>query len=117
MAGGASDPPVTGGVEVSPEQMRSARAGRRSISRTALQRLSYIRGVGGRGIAGQQLGPDLTHIGSRLFSVPACCKTIATLATGSQSAQDVKPGARMPSFGDIDDEDLFALSSYLEHLK
>jgi len=77
-----------------------------------------IRGVAEERIAGQQLGPDLTHVGSRLFIGAGVLQNHRdALRDWVRNTQGLKPGARMPSFGDIEDEDLFALSSYLEHLK
>lgn len=77
-----------------------------------------IRGVAEETVAGKKLGPDLTHIGSRLFIGAGILQNHReTLSDWVRSTQEIKPGARMPSFGDIDDDDLFALSSYLDHLK
>jgi cytochrome c oxidase subunit II len=73
-----------------------------------------IRGTSARGV----LGPDLTHFGSRL-SIAA-----GTLANEPENAHAwlarvhrIKPGALMPNFGMLDDEDLRSLAAYLEGLK
>ena len=72
-----------------------------------------------RGISEQgPLGPDLTHVGSRLHlgagtvrnDLPAMQQWIAHV-------QEVKPGARMPSFGARDAAALAAISAWLEGLK
>lgn len=77
-----------------------------------------IRGVAEETLAGKTLGPDLTHIGSRLFLGAGVLRNHREALSGwVANTQGLKPGARMPSFTDIDEEDLFALSSYLEHLK
>jgi cytochrome c oxidase subunit 2 len=77
-----------------------------------------IRGVSEETIAGQTLGPDLTHVGSRLFLGAGVLKNDRdALSNWIAHTQKIKPGARMPSFGDIDEEAMFALSSYLERLK
>ncbi len=77
-----------------------------------------IRGVSEETISGQSLGPDLTHVGSRLFLGAGVVKNDrAALANWIVHTQKLKPGARMPSFSDMDEESVYALSSYLEHLK
>jgi cytochrome c oxidase subunit 2 len=79
-----------------------------------------IRGVTGpAGDAGDlPLGPDLTHIGSRLYlAAGALPNHSGAMAGWIAGAQAVKPGARMPSFAHIDGATLSALAAYLEHLK
>lgn len=77
-----------------------------------------IRGVSEETIAGQTLGPDLTHVGSRLFLGAGVLKNDRdALQNWITHTQKIKPGARMPSFNEIDEEAMFALSSYLEQLK
>lgn len=73
--------------------------------------------INGTAAAGR-IGPDLTHVGSRL-----------TLAAGTipnerdsfhrwiSRTEEVKPGVLMPSFGMLSPEDLQAISAYLEGLK
>lgn len=77
-----------------------------------------IRGVSEETIAGQTLGPDLTHVGSRLFLGAGVLKNDRdALRNWVMHTQKFKPGAHMPSFSDIDEESMHALSSYLEQLK
>jgi cytochrome c oxidase subunit 2 len=77
-----------------------------------------IRGVAEETIDGKTLGPDLTHIGSRLFLAAGTLRNHReSLGRWLADTQGIKPGARMPSFSDLDEEELFALSSYLENLK
>ena len=73
-----------------------------------------IRGTSAAGV----VGPDLTHVGSRL--------TIAagTLANEPEEFRDwiartklVKPGVHMPHFGMLPEEELDALAVYLESLE
>lgn len=72
-----------------------------------------------RGVAeGATLGPDLTHVGSRLWL------GAGTLRNGPHAAarwiasvQALKPNARMPSFAHLDPATLAALGAYLEQLK
>jgi cytochrome c oxidase subunit 2 len=72
-----------------------------------------------RGVAeGGALGPDLTHVGSRLFlGAGTLPNQPDNMARWIAHTQDVKPGARMPSSPDIDAATLAALAAYLEHLK
>lgn len=63
-------------------------------------------------------GPDLRHIGSRLYlgagTVPL---SEATLAAWIANPHAVKPGVRMPAANDIDPASLRALAAYLAALK
>ena len=73
-----------------------------------------IRGVA----AGALLGPDLTHVGSRLHIAAGTLRNHrGTLAGWIADPQSVKPGARMPPAADLDGESLRALATYLESLK
>jgi cytochrome c oxidase subunit 2 len=77
-----------------------------------------VRGVKEESVADRALGPDLTHVGSRLFLAAGTLRNDGeALRTWIRSAQHVKPGVRMPSFDEIGDADLEALSAYLEHLQ
>lgn len=73
-----------------------------------------VRGTPARGV----IGPDLTHVGSRL-SLGA-----GTLANEPEAflqwiarTQKVKPGVHMPAFGMLPPQELRALAAYLEALK
>ena len=72
-----------------------------------------------RGVAeGAALGPDLTHVGSRLFIASGTLRNHrGTLAGWIADPQGIKPGARMPAAADIDGATLQALAAYLESLK
>jgi cytochrome c oxidase subunit 2 len=64
-----------------------------------------------------QLGPDLTHVGSRRSLGGAQFpNNVGTLAGWVANVQHIKPGARMPSYGSLSGEDLRALAHYLESL-
>ncbi|WP_372625132.1 c-type cytochrome [Falsiroseomonas sp.] len=64
-----------------------------------------------------QLGPDLTHLGSRLTLAAATLpKTRGHLGGWIADPQHVKPGNLMPSFA-LPPADLLALLSYLEALR
>jgi len=64
------------------------------------------------------LGPDLTHVGSRLYlgagTLPNQRSNVAHWVSNTQA---VKPGARMPASPDMDAADLQALAAWLEQLK
>lgn len=63
-------------------------------------------------------GPDLTHVGSRrTIGAGQLPNNIGTLAGWIANTQQLKPGARMPSYGSLAGEDLRALAGYLESLR
>ena len=65
-----------------------------------------------------RLGPDLTHVGSRLYlGAGTLLNQRGAMAHWVAHTQDVKPGARMPSSTDMDADTLAALAAWLEHLK
>ncbi len=64
------------------------------------------------------LGPDLTHVGSRLHIAAGTLRNHrGTLAGWIADPQSVKPGARMPAASELDGESLRALATWLESLK
>jgi cytochrome c oxidase subunit 2 len=73
-----------------------------------------------RGVSEEsRLGPDLTHVGSRLHlgagTVP---NDPAQLAAWVAHTQQMKPGARMPSSGErIPHADLQSIAAWLTQLK
>jgi cytochrome c oxidase subunit 2 len=72
-----------------------------------------------RGVAeGGKLGPDLTHVGGRLYLAAGTLPTHrGTLAGWIADPQASKPGARMPATRALDGNDLRALAAWLESLK
>lgn len=63
-------------------------------------------------------GPDLTHVGSRLTLAAGLLPNNAgTLAGWIVSAQRLKPGSLMPSFGHFRGDELRGLAGYLEALR
>ncbi|PWS36004.1 cytochrome C oxidase subunit II [Falsiroseomonas bella] len=66
-----------------------------------------------------RLGPDLTHVGSRLsLAAGALDNHRGTLAGWIAGAQDLKPGNAMPSFAAaLDGPELRAVAAWLESLK
>jgi cytochrome c oxidase subunit 2 len=73
-----------------------------------------IRGTPARGL----VGPDLTHVGSRLsIGAGALPNTRDSLVRWIARTDHVKPGVIMPAFGMLPQEDLQAMAIYLEGLK
>lgn len=73
--------------------------------------------VRGTAAAGR-LGPDLTHIGSRLtIAAGTFPRNAGTLAGWVASSQHLKPGNAMPSYDRLSGPDLRALAAYLEGLE
>ncbi len=65
-----------------------------------------------------RIGPDLTHVGSRLsLGAGVLPNGIGPLAAWIVESQQIKPGNRMPSFNQFDGETLRALAGYLESLR
>lgn len=64
------------------------------------------------------IGPDLTHVGSRLTIAAGTLPNHAgTLAAWITDAQAIKPGARMPSFDELDGPTLRSIAVYLASLR
>jgi cytochrome c oxidase subunit 2 len=63
-------------------------------------------------------GPDLTHVGSRLYLGAGTLRNgQGALAAWVADPHVSKPGVRMPASADMDGATLRALAAYLEHLK
>jgi cytochrome c oxidase subunit 2 len=64
------------------------------------------------------LGPDLTHLGSRLSIAAGILPNgQGPIAGWITDSQQIKPGNRMPSFNQFSGEELRALSAYMESLQ
>ena len=73
-----------------------------------------LRGTGAEGA----LGPDLTHVGSRISIGAALLpNNEGTLAGWIASSQRLKPGNLMPSMSVFSGEDLRAIAAYLAALR
>lgn len=73
-----------------------------------------VRGLSEEG----RLGPDLTHVGSRLHLGAGTLRNdAAAMQKWIAHVQTVKPGARMPSYGERDAASLDAMAAWLEGLK
>jgi cytochrome c oxidase subunit II len=100
------------------EQWRAAqRAPARTTNALFEARCAACHTVRGTAAAGA-LGPDLTHVGSRLSlgaaTLPNDARGAVAWIAGSQH---VKPGNLMPSFDDLRADELDALASYLAGLR
>lgn len=93
--------------------------GRQAFLERRCDACHVVRGVSDRALAEKAtLGPDLTHVGSRLYIAAGTLPTHAgTLAGWVADPQSVKPGARMPAASDLAGEDLRAMAAWLESLK
>lgn len=73
-----------------------------------------VRGTGDA----RQPGPDLTHVASRKYLAAGTLENNrANLIDIIARSQTVKPGNRMPSYPDLDQESLNAIATYLESLQ
>jgi cytochrome c oxidase subunit II len=90
-----------------------ARAGATAFARDQCASCHTIRGTSARG----QVGPDLTHIGSRA-SIGALTlpNTAAALRDWLRDPQHSKPGNRMPDLG-LSSSDITSLVAYLQGLR
>ncbi len=65
-----------------------------------------------------QVGPDLTHVAARPYIGAGALPTSeGNFRDWVAHLQRVKPGARMPSYGHLDDESLAALAAFLASLQ
>jgi len=78
-----------------------------------------VRGVAEENlIGGFNLGPDLTHVGSRMYLGAGILPNEGdSMRQWISQTQRFKHGARMPEFSHLGDDSLHALSTYLEQLK
>lgn len=71
-----------------------------------------------RGLSVARLGPDLTEIGNRrLLGAGSFPNNAGTLGGWISATQHLKPGARMPSYGQLSGPELRALVDWLASLK
>jgi cytochrome c oxidase subunit II len=71
-----------------------------------------------QGVGGARVGPDLSHFGSRtIIGAGVMENTPENLRAWILDPQRIKPGALMPGYPDLPEEDLGALVDYLEGLK
>lgn len=73
-----------------------------------------IRGTPAAGV----IGPDLTHVGSRLALGAGILPNDApTFARFIRDAEEIKPGSLMPSFSMLPDAEISAIARYLDSLE
>jgi cytochrome c oxidase subunit II len=96
-----------------PARTGLARSGAAAFTRDGCASCHAIRGTSARG----QVGPDLTHVGSRA-SIAALTlpNTARALADWLRDPQHAKPGNRMPDLG-LSAADIRSLVAYLQGLK
>jgi len=86
----------------------------RQLFMQACAQCHTIRGTAAAGV----LGPDLTHIGSRLsLAAGTLPNNSGTLAGWIAGSQHIKPGNQMPSFNQLSGEGLRAVAQYMESLQ
>ena len=88
--------------------------GRRIFFSSGCPACHTIRGTTARGV----VGPDLTHVGSRLTLGAGIIRNDADgFVRWIESTDSVKPGVHMPSFGMLSREELIGLAAYLDSLE
>jgi cytochrome c oxidase subunit II len=71
-----------------------------------------------RGVSAANVGPDLTHLGSRAtLGAGVIDNTPDNLHRWIRDASSIKPGVLMPAFADLSEAELNALVDYLEGLR
>jgi cytochrome c oxidase subunit II len=71
-----------------------------------------------RGVSAANVGPDLTHLGSRAtLGAGVIDNTPDNLRRWIRDASSIKPGVLMPAFADLSEAELNALVDYLEGLR
>jgi cytochrome c oxidase subunit 2 len=101
-------------AEAAPPADALLMAGRQAFLERGCSACHAIRGVA----AGSELGPDLTHVGSRLHLGAGVLRNLpGAPAAWITGVQGLKPGAHMPAANDIDATTLAALSAYLGSLR
>lgn len=91
----------------------AARAGATAFATYGCGACHAVRGTEANG----KLGPDLTHVGSRHTIAGVVDNDVDGFAAWIRDPDELKPGAHMPAFAMIPDEDVGALAFYLESLQ
>jgi cytochrome c oxidase subunit 2 len=95
-------------------QTDQERRGAQLFQQSTCSQCHTIRGTS----AVAQVGPDLTHVGSRsTLGSGVLDNSEANLARFVKNAQAIKPGVLMPSFESFSDDEIAALAAYLFGLK
>jgi cytochrome c oxidase subunit 2 len=100
--------------EASPALVAQSGAGQRLFFAGGCGACHAIRGTRAQG----RIGPDLTHLGSRMSLAAATLPNRAEdIARWIRDSQHVKPENRMPPYGIFSADELAALAGYLADLK
>ena len=95
---------------ITPQQLR----GREAFLANRCDACHSVRGVA----QDSRLGPDLTHVGSRLhLGAGTLANSPGSIAQWVAHVQQLKPGARMPSYDRLDGATLSALADWLGSLR
>jgi cytochrome c oxidase subunit 2 len=88
--------------------------GQRTFETSGCSACHTIRGTSARGV----IGPDLTHVGSRLsLGAGVLANEPDAFRRWIADTERIKPGVHMPHFGMLPIEDVRALAAYLEGLQ
>lgn len=91
-----------------------ASAGAAAFMRNGCAACHAIRGTPAAGV----IGPDLTHVGSRIgIAAASLPNSESDLARFIAQPEHIKPGALMPPFGMLPPNDLQAMAAYLRSLQ
>lgn len=97
-----------------PPQEEAAERGRAVFEREGCGACHAVRGTGAVG----NVGPDLTHVGSReTIGAGLIAAEVETFARWIADPEALKPGAEMPAYAFLPQDELIALGHYLEGLK
>ncbi|SPJ23449.1 cytochrome c oxidase subunit II [Palleronia abyssalis] len=97
-----------------PPDTEVGQAGRTAFMAHGCGGCHTIRGTPARG----NVGPDLTHVGSRLnLAAGALDVTVPDLAAWITDPKAIKAGAKMPAYDHLDPDEIVAMAVYLEGLK
>jgi cytochrome c oxidase subunit 2 len=91
-----------------------AAAGADAFLRNGCGACHTVRGTPARGL----VGPDLTHVGSRLsLGAGTLPNTASAFSDWVSRTGNIKPGVHMPAFGMLPSDEVGALAAYLEALQ
>lgn len=91
-----------------------AKRGQRAFLANGCGACHTIRGTPADG----QVGPDLTHVGSRLsLGAGILPNKVPAFAHWVSHTSQIKPGVKMPAFGMLPEQQITALAAYLDGLK
>lgn len=97
-----------------PPASRLASTGQRIFTEAGCGACHTIRGTDADGV----VGPDLTHVGSRLtLAAGTLGNTRGEFARWIAEAGAIKPEVHMPAFGMLPEDEIRALATYLDGLE